>query len=99
MPQFSRIILNFYRESDEIKIHGHFFNPNGFSLNDKTFFTRDLLLKFLNKEVYDITEYQCDEVGRKLQFSGVFKLRSANNEDYLFDLNNWPLGVQNIVIL
>ena len=28
-----------------------------------------------------------------LKFNGIFKLRSEDSEDFLFDLKNWPLGV------
>ena len=90
----------------EVKLQGDYFNPSGFSANDIKYLTPELLMKFLISHVSCISQFESWPVisdpeakkkKQKLMFCGLFKLKVKNCEEFLFDLKNWPLGVQNLI--
>jgi len=91
----------------EVKLQGDYINPSGFTADDTGYLTPDLLMKFLISHVASISQFQSWSVPcvdqeakkkkrQKLVFSGLFKLRSEDWEEFVFDLKHWPLGVQNL---
>ena len=90
----------------EVKLQGDYINPSGYSADDSRYLTPELLMKFLISNVSSISQFESWSVfsdpeaktkKQKLVFCGLFKLKNADSEEFLFDLNHWPLGVQNII--
>ena len=86
-------------QSKQCKIRGEFKNPCKAKKNTLENLSKDYLLKFLLRGVANIEEFNVVEGdGANLMFTGIFHLRENHSEDYLFNLNNWPLGVEKLEI-
>ena len=83
-------------ESCLLKIQGEYVSLFGSSKENQIFLTRDLLFKFLVHEVSEIRYFETRKCHEKTKFWATFLTRSANSEEFLFDLRNWPLGVQRL---
>ena len=85
-----------YRESDLLKIQGEYVSLFGSSKQNQFLLTSDILFKFLVHEVSEIRHFETRKCHEKMKFRATFLTRSANCEEFLFDLRNWPLGVQRL---
>ena len=79
-----------------VKIQGEYVSLFGSSRENQAFLTQDLLLKFLVQEVSEISHFETRKCYRKSKFWATFSTRSDKSEEFLFDLKNWPLGVQRL---
>ena len=82
------------RESYPLKIQGEYVSMCSSKQNQCL--TKDILLKFLVHEVSEIIHLETRKCYRKIKFWATFSTRSDKSEDFLFDLRNWPLGVQRL---
>lgn len=83
-----------YQESCPLKIQGEYVSMCSSKQNQCL--TKDILLKFLVHEVSEIIHLETRKCYRKMKFWAIFLTRSDKSEDFLFDLRNWPLGVQRL---
>ena len=84
--------------SNQYKIRGQFKHPVKAKNVPLENLHKDFLLKFLLKGVASIEEFDVVKDNESLIFTGRFNLRENYNEEYLFNLNNWPLGVEKLRI-
>ena len=81
-------------QSIQCKIRGQLKNPVKTTNVTLDNLHKDFLLKFLLKGVASIEEFDVVKDNESLIFTDGFNLRENYNEEYLFNLNNWPLGVE-----
>ena len=83
-------------DKNPLKIQGEYVSLSASSRENQHVFTSDLLLRFLVHEVSEIKNFETRRCHKKLIFWAAFITRSEKSEDFLFDLRNWPLGVQKL---
>ena len=78
----------------EFKIQGQFRNP--ILPNEFQELKQDYLLRFLLKGVSEIKDFSVRNCNQTLIFKGRFRVRENYGEDFIFNLENWPLGVEKL---
>lgn len=78
-----------------LKVRGEYQNPGGCSSNDQEKFL-SALPRFLFAGVSNIKNFNSFMEGKTMVFTAEFELRSGKGEDWLFNLDFWPLGVRRL---
>ena len=78
-----------------LRLRGEYQNPAGYSAADTEHFSTSLP-RFLFEGVSEISQYKSYVEKKTVLFAAEFHLRAGWGEEFLFNLNCWPLGVRRL---
>ena len=78
-----------------LRVKGEYQNPAGFSEADQSAFSESLK-RFLLDGVTQIKQFESFVQNKTVLFAAEFHMRVGRGEEFLFNLENWPLGVRRL---
>ena len=81
-----------------VRVKGEYQNPGGYSPTDQENFS-SCLPRFLFAGVSTIRNFSSFEVEKTIVFSAEFQLRPEKGDEWLFNLDFWPLGVRRLHLI
>ena len=82
-------------DADVLRVRGEYQNPAGYSRENEEHFSTNLA-RFLFEGVSKISNYKSVVEKKTVLFAAEFQMRAGWGEQFLFNLENWPLGVRRL---
>ena len=98
ISSYCKAVLDPLEPAMQLKIRGQFQNPIKAERKKEQGLKKDYLLRFLLKGVSEIEDFNVETNNQIFLFSGIFHLRKNYGEDFILNLEHWPLGVEKLSI-
>lgn len=98
ITSYCKAVLDPLEPAKKLKIKGQFQNPIKFERKKEQYLKKDYLLRFLLEGVSEIEDFNVETNNQIFIFSGLFHLRKSYGEDFILNLEHWPLGVDKLII-
>ena len=95
---YCKAVLDPLEPARQLKIQGEFQNPIKSERKKEQALKKDYLLRFLLKGVSEIEDFNVVTNNQISLFSGIFHLRKNYGEDFILNLDHWPLGIEKLMI-
>ena len=98
ITSYCKAVLDPLEPAKQLKIKGQFQNPIKAERKKGQDLKKDYLLRFLLEGVSEIKDFTFVTNNNILLFNGIFHLRKNYGEDFILNLEHWPLGVEKLCI-